>query len=223
MGFSKNGREWQLGEKAQSAWAELMAKCGGISVPLYGAEGNSTDSKAPMLYCCDGLLVAPDILILRQELMRWHEVKAKSIPTWRIKKPGPRWEHGIDRALIDEYRRVQQLSGIKVAIIVHEERSPIGEPHVPELSENSNSLSDFDPAAMRRRIEEAARECLNGSAAWLSIMLDDAAKVGDDRPWWPERNGNRSDHGRDGRGGWLWARSAMRDCTKAVCELIKTN
>ena len=184
----QDSREWRLGDNAQRDWAKIMGESGRIAIPVYGAESNALVTKAPMLFFMGGMLVAPDVLVMTPAKNFWHEVKAKAVPTWRRCHPGPRWEHGIDFALIEEYETVQAESGADVFIIVWEEHSPTGNPRSGE---------DF-------------RQYLRGDPEWLAISIAAAIKHGEHRKDWPKRNGNPSDLGRNGQGGLLWSRSAMK-------------
>ena len=177
----EDSREWLMGDAVQKQWARTVAESGAVVLPIYGMDDVDSRTKAPVLFLGTELLVAPDLLVMKPGLTRWHEVKAKSIPTWRRFRPGPRWEHGIDYSLLEEYKQVQSRSGAAVWIVVHEELSPL----------DADTESQLAP-----------------SPEWLVIKLDTAVRVGDRRPDWPGGK-KSSNHGRRGQGGWLWARSEM--------------
>ena len=182
-------REWKIGDNAQRRWAYFVSSQGGIAVPIYGFEGNTSDTKAPMLISRNTLLVAPDLLVLRGDVRKWNEVKAKASPTWRYAPPGPRWEHGFDWALLEEYRAVSRESGCPVFIVVHELRSPL-------------DASRGSP--------------LSGAERFLAIDLEHAARIGQHRPDWPGGTKLPHERGRNGQGGLLWPRSAMTEIQMTV-------
>ena len=194
--------EWLRGDNAQKQWAAFVAQPGRLVLPAYGFSGIDGESKAPLLLTADGLRVSPDMLVLAlSEPSRWHEVKAKARPTWRRNPPGPRWEHGFDYSLKAEYAMVEKKSGSPVFIIVQEERSPL-HPDGPEPGAcQSWTTEDWC------RFEH---DDLQGEQMWLSIRLTQVENLGCHRADWP--GGKKEPHrrGRNGQGGWLWPRSAMR-------------
>lgn len=176
-------REWIMGDSAQKQWARRVASTGKVVLPTYGMDDVDSSTKAPVLFCDEGLIVAPDMLVMsRNGDSRWHEVKAKAVPTWRRFRPGPRWEHGIDFSLLGEYQDVERQTGSAVWFVVREESSP------------------GDPARESK---------LDGPPLWLAITLQDAVRHGERRPEWPGGKSNPSRRGRHGEGGWLWPRAAM--------------
>lgn len=180
--------EFEMGQESEALFASLMAERGFIVVPAYSI-GERTAGGAPCLMTGGGRFAAPDVLMLSGKSHRWVDVKAKSVPTWRRCHPGPRWEHGIDKSIADEYRMVQERSGITMSLIVHERASP--------LDPDSHS-----PIA--------------GRALWLAIRLDDAFVIGDHRPDWPGGSSAERRRGRRGAGGLLWARNMMADVTDYI-------
>lgn len=179
----KHSREWRQGDTAQQAWAEELRKRGKCALPTYAFEDVAPETKAPVMLVPAGVLVTPDVLCMSAKSgTSWHEVKSKTVPTWRRLPPGPRWEHGFDYSLVREYQEVQDLSGAPVYVVVQETKTPA------DLSRES---------------------VLVDSGIWLFATLDTILKHGSRRPDWPKRNGNPNDRGRRGEGGWLWARSIM--------------
>lgn len=173
-------REYKMGRAAEEAWCRFLASVGHAAVPIYGATGVDSSTKAPVMFVRDGLIVCPDVLCLKRDgKSLWHEVKSKHEPGWYRKRG--RWEHGIDKSLFDEYRNVQASTGTPVWLIVHEETSPT------------------DP--------NAASPLLGGSV-WLGIPIDVSLLVGEHRPTWPGGK-HSSRRGRRNKGGWLWPRGAM--------------
>lgn len=179
----KHSREWKQGDTAQQAWAEELRKRGKCALPTYAFEDVAPETKAPVMLVPAGVLVTPDVLCMSATSgTSWHEVKSKTVPTWRRLPPGPRWEHGFDYSLLREYQRVQELSGAPVYIVIQETRTPV------------------DPRNESRLV---------ASGIWLYATLDCVLEHGSRRPDWPKRKGNTEDRGRNGEGGWLWPRSLM--------------
>ena len=187
-------REWKIGDSAQQRWARIVANGGSVVLPTYGMDEVDAATKAPVLFTCDGLLVAPDLLVMSHGQSKWNEVKAKSQPTWRRFSPGPRWEHGCDYSLRLEYERVRDKSGSEVFIVVNEIVSPV------------------DPNADSELMQ---------SDEWLVISLSKAIETGDRRSDWPGGKKNPQRRGRKGMGGWFWARSAMDRVERIECEMAQ--
>jgi hypothetical protein len=175
--------EWKMGDGVQREWALKVAGSGRVVLPTYTMNDDQAENKAPLLLTSSGTLTAPDLLVTAiNENTRWHEVKAKSKPSWRRCKPGPRWEHGCDWCLAMEYKEVQTQAVFAVYIIVHEARSP-------------SNVSQDSP--------------LTGPETWLAITLDDALKKGEKRKDWPGGKFNPKRRGKKGMGGLLWNRADM--------------
>jgi hypothetical protein len=154
----RESAEWLMGDSQQKAWARLMAGRNNVVLPTYGIEEVDDRTKAPVLFVSDGkILVAPDILLLKEGNGMWHEVKAKSSPSWRRFHPGPRWEHGIDYCHYRDYLEVERKSGSPVWIVIHEAKSPL----------------------------DTERESkIGGPPLWLVIALSEISKTGEHRPKW---------------------------------------
>lgn len=175
-------REWLMGDESQQRYARMKAERGVCSIPVYGMDNVDSRTKAPVMFVTgERIMVVPDLLLMKDGRCQWHEVKAKSRPTWRRLNPGPRWEHGCDYSLATEYRDIQDESGGIVFIVVHETMSP-----VDDFSESKLIQSDL----------------------WLVISISEAFRHGDHRQRWP--NPSIGDFGRRGKGGLLWPRSAMK-------------
>jgi hypothetical protein len=176
--------EWIMGDGAQREWARFVAGTGMVVLPTYVMSDQAAENKAPVLLTAEGTLTAPDLLVTGiQAETRWHEVKAKSRPTWRRCSPGPRWEHGCDWCLAMEYQQVEAETGFSVFIIVHEDASPL------DMQKESK---------------------LEGPEAWLSIRLEKALKVGQHRTDWPGGRAQPWRRGKRKMGGLLWDRSQMQ-------------
>ena len=188
-------KEWLMGDKSQQRWAHIVADRGGVVLPTYGMQEVDATTKAPVLFHKDGILVVPDLLVMsKKNPPRWHEVKAKTCPTWRRFYPGPRWEHGIDYSLMKEYQEVERISGSKVVIVVHESASPVNP----------------------KEIMVSEQDDLKGEEKWLWMSLDKCRAVGQARPKWP--GGNR--RSRRNEGGWLWARAEMNEFADATSRTV---
>lgn len=197
--------EWAHGDRTQRAWANELARCGRAVLPTHAFDEVVKETRAPMMVVpkvieSSGLLITPDVLtFMPGRKLAWHEVKGKTAPTPRKFLPGPRWEHGFDRDLLEPYLRVQASSGVDVYIVVGESASP----------------EDDDGDALSTDI--GARLVPPGK--WLWIPLNAVAVLSDDesdRACWPKQRSGPCDggrtckHGRNGRGGRLWDRSLMR-------------
>ena len=175
--------EWIKGDGAQREWATYVANQGLVVLPTYNMGDDLAENKAPVLLTADGVLTAPDLLVTgAQASTRWHEVKAKSRPSWRRFHPGPRWEHGCDWCLAMEYKEVQTKTGFSVFIVVHEDRSPQ---------------------------DTGTESPLSGPESWLTIPLSKALDVGEHRKDWPGGKANPNRRGKRQMGGLLWDRSQM--------------
>ena len=170
---------WEFGTRCELKWARFLGSLGRMVVPTYAASEALNGTKAPMLIWRDGLLVSPDLLVLGEHAA-WHEVKGKAKPSWYRKRR--RWEHGIDYALVSEYGKVQEISGLPCWLALYEEESP------------ADPYSDGGLAP---------------GGYWLVLSLDDAREMGEHRPLWPGGR-NSKDRGKWGEGGLLWPRNNMR-------------
>lgn len=117
--------EYQRGLKSQTALANLLKNAGWYVVPSYDYTAGET--KAPKLQGGDeGGYVLPDLDVSIEVVDRyktqprrcWVEVKYKSNPSWYKKKS--RFEFGISRRQLNDYRNVRRLTGCEVMIVVHE-------------------------------------------------------------------------------------------------------
>lgn len=172
---------WIFGDVIQRKWASLIAKRGGMVMPAYAMQGVIEDTGAPMLLTSEGPIVMPDILLLDPERPPvWQDVKAKTAPDWYRNKGRGYWEHGCDWATYQEYKRVEQITGNRVFLVVYEKRSP------------------EDPSTFSKLVA-------NDSDVWLTISLNSAYTIGRHSPLWP----NPATRGRKKMGGLLWPRDEM--------------
>ena len=191
-----SGNEWDFGDGAQRKWHEILVGRGHITIPVYEMGGltiahsptglfiSYSDRQmtgAPMLRLNDTEAIpAPDMLVYTSSVLMWHDVKAKSKPTWR--RNGSRWEHGCDLACAEDYRKAQQFTGAPAYIVVQETSIPT----------DAGAESDLEDG--------------NG---WLFIRVDDAFVHGDIRTDWPGGKHSPRRRGKRGKGGLLWPRESM--------------
>lgn len=117
---------YRRGDTAQREWAAFcLTHGGGVVIPLYDSTEITPEDKAPMVMMLGEDVIAPDCLYINSQTGKlcWHEVKAKTAPTFRINPPGPRWEHGIDLDAALQYQLLERESKISVLIIVQD---PVG-------------------------------------------------------------------------------------------------
>ena len=180
-------REWKIGDAAQTEWARIVADKGGVVLPTYGMDDVTDETKAPVVFTKDGVLVAPDLAVVRSGKMKWNDVKAKSQPSWYRKLR--RWEHGCDYSIACEYNEVQVASGCPVYIIVHELKSPA------------------DPDADSELVL---------SSKWMFVLLDNIFADKNRRRDWPGGKSNPSRRGRKKQGGLIWGRNEMTEFNTKV-------
>ena len=175
--------EWQRGDTAQRQWAEVLRDRGNSVLPTYAFNDVTPETKAPVMLVPDGLRITPDVLSFRMRYgAAWHEVKAKSVPSWFRRYT--RWEHGCDYSALIEYQRVQEETSIPVYIVVHETASPV------------------DPDA---------DSPLLPTGKWLCMPISQAISLGEHRADWPGGAAQPGRRGRNGEGGLLWPRNAMKE------------
>lgn len=173
--------EWRRGDQAQRAWESRLLSRGCAVLPCYRMRDEDTGlSAAPALATSEGDLVLPDLLVLGPGRPRWEEVKGKHGPAWC--RTRSEWVHGADARRLDQYRRVQAVSGIPVLLIVREDTSPIDPDHESPLV----------PAG-----------------TWLAIALDEVYRTGTYCASWPGGLARPALRGTGRAGGILWPRSLM--------------
>lgn len=96
-----------MGKTGEGIIAQWMKRQGYNVLPVY--EKEQGDYKGPALYTVDGSLVAPDMVIFKQNgKAAWIEAKTKSAFT-KHRITG-RWVTGIDLRHYEQYIQVQQVS-----------------------------------------------------------------------------------------------------------------
>jgi hypothetical protein len=173
--------EYQFGDTAQRKWGEHLRELGRSVMPAYAFKEMTAETKSPVLLIPQGLLVTPDLLSFSIDKgPSWHEVKAKSVPTWH--RNSGRWEHGFDFSLLSEYERVRDITHLPIFIVVNERAGPM------------NPLLDSE---------------LLPADNWLWLSLGAIKALGEHRPDWPGGKSQPNRRGRHGKGGWLWPRIGM--------------
>lgn len=114
LSFNRSLPFGQLGESKIALW--LRAR-GHYVLPAY--EKEIENGKGPRLFCPNGELVVPDMLVFRGKEVNWIEAKHKSVFSWyRI---GQRWVTGVDERHYLDYLEVARLSPWPVWVLfLHE-------------------------------------------------------------------------------------------------------
>jgi len=109
--------EFLRGRNGEQLVAELVMRRGGFVIPSYDYSGS--DNKAPRMQGLRDSHILPDLDVSKRGTRVWIEVKTKAAASYtRITK---RLEHGIHRRHWDEYRKVQQITGTPVWLVIYEE------------------------------------------------------------------------------------------------------
>ena len=124
-------RMLQMGKTGEGIIAQWMKRRGYSVLPVY--EKEQGDYKGPALYTVEGSLIAPDMVVFRQDGKAvWIEAKTKSAFTWH--RNTQRWVTGIDLRHYIDYLQVQQVSPWPVWLLFlhfpgQAKDSPTGCPH----------------------------------------------------------------------------------------------
>jgi hypothetical protein len=182
-----------VGQEAEQFAARQLAQRGWLVIPM-SEYTNNTGIKinAPMLLVPEGMTISPDLLAIKASQTIWIEVKDKTGPTYTWKYHC--WEHGIDKPNIVEYKKIQDLSGKPVFLLIHENNSP----KTPDLY--LHSMSDI--GSYRKMKAD-----LEPSDLWLYILLDNALLYGNFRDGNPEMIDPRNPIG----AGLYWPRNKMKE------------
>ena len=110
MSFAEALATGQMGE---AEVARYLIGRGWQIMPVYQIEKHT--GKGPQLFGEYGQLVAPDMLTIRGETVRWVEAKTKSAFTWyRIKE---KWQTGIDLRHWRDYLKVNAVTPFQMWIV----------------------------------------------------------------------------------------------------------
>lgn len=114
------------GEKRVAAWFQDR---GWFVIPSYDYAGSNGD-KAPRLQGLSDAYAVPDLDIAKSGCRRWVEVKTKKEAVlWRKTQE---LRHGIEIRLLDQYQRVQKITGTDCWLAIYEEST--GELMAQELN-----------------------------------------------------------------------------------------
>lgn len=189
--MSKRTGAYGIGQESEQIAAGYLAGMGYFVIPISEYTNNTGAMiNAPMVIAKDGKLIGPDLLAMKNGEDIWVEVKMKTEPTYFWKRH--EWQHGIDAPNMRAYQQVQERTGKKFIIVVHE----INSPKTPDLY-----LKSMEDSSARLRMKSD----LQPIEQWLSITLEDAFMFGE------ERSGNfemASKQNRTGDGVY-WPRSRM--------------
>lgn len=118
MNFEKSLARGKLAESKIARWLRLK---GWTIIPVYEIEIGS--GKGPQIYTPDNELIAPDLLAWKSALLRFIEVKNKSVFT-RYRK-SQKWQTGIDLHHYEHYLLVGEHFGLDIWLMfLHEQKTP---------------------------------------------------------------------------------------------------
>jgi len=98
-------KQLAFGRIAESQIAMWLRQRGWIILPIYDIEYDT--KKGPRLYSPTMEYIAPDLLTIKGDIIRWIEAKHKTVFTWYRKKS--QWETGIDARHFEQYQEVTKL------------------------------------------------------------------------------------------------------------------
>ena len=112
----------RAGEVGISSW---LQKRGWRVLPVYNYSGKGGDKAPKLIAAIDAdSLVMPDLMVARDGLTRFVEVKRKGRADWT--RVTQRRETGINLRLWTQYRAVQVATGIQVALLfVHDKEGEV--------------------------------------------------------------------------------------------------
>jgi hypothetical protein len=110
----------QYGRDAEIAIAEYMKSCGLYVIPSYDYSGKG-DNKAPKLSSVYGAFPVPDLDVAKDGMRWWVEVKRKADAT--LHRNSGVWEHGIPLRLFSAYKRVEEITGNAVWLVIVEDKT----------------------------------------------------------------------------------------------------
>lgn len=107
----------QLGESKIAMW---LKRNGRLVLPAY--EKEIDNGKGPRLFCGNGDLVVPDMLVLSGDKVSWIEAKHKSVFTWH--RNTNRWTTGVSKRHYIDYLEVARITPWPVWLLfLHEKDS----------------------------------------------------------------------------------------------------
>jgi hypothetical protein len=99
VSFDRTLKEGLIGEGEIS---RMLIARGYIVLPAYQIE--QQHGKGPRLFTAEGQLIAPDMLVFKENKVIWVEAKTKSAFTWH--RASQTWQTGIDRKHWSHYVEV---------------------------------------------------------------------------------------------------------------------
>lgn len=117
--FQKQLAFGRIAESRIAQW--LIQRCKYSILPVYDQE--YATGKGPRYFSKDEEIVAPDLLAIREDTVRWIEAKHKTVFTWYRKKQ--RWETGIDANHFDHYVKIAKRTPFPIYLMfLHESEVP---------------------------------------------------------------------------------------------------
>jgi len=136
MRFEEQLKVGRVGEGDISRW---LQRCRSVSVfPAY--EKEMGEGKGPQLFCFDGDLVLPDMLVFGAEKIHWVEAKTKTHFTWWRRTK--RWTTGIDTRHYHQYVKVAQKTNIPVWLLFYHKSD------TPSASDLAHGSPTFSPTGL---------------------------------------------------------------------------
>lgn len=108
-------RQLEFGRVGESVISNWLQSRGHLVFPAYEKEINT--GKGPQLFCADGDLVLPDILVFSGEKIQWVEAKHKTCFSWH--RITGRWVTGIDLRHYNEYLKVAERTNLPVWLMFY--------------------------------------------------------------------------------------------------------
>jgi len=100
MNFESNLKTGQIAEGQIATW--LRKARGWDVLPVYEIEKHT--GKGPQLFTPDDGLIAPDMLALKENKIRWIEAKCKTVFSWH--RISQKWTTGIDLKHYADYKTI---------------------------------------------------------------------------------------------------------------------
>ena len=120
LDFSSKLAYGQIGESKIAVWLRMQGR---FVLPAY--EKEIDNNKGPRLFCPDGNLVVPDMLVINGEKVNWIEAKHKSVFSWH--RNTRRWVTGINIKHYNQYLEVARVTPWPVWLLfLHEKDRELG-------------------------------------------------------------------------------------------------
>lgn len=122
--------EFRLGRTVEEGIARIMMKCGWRVNPTYAYSGEEGNKAPKALFIGGPEYVLPDLMVMRDGVTRWVEVKAKTKANYR--RDANYFEHGVDFDNWLDYQRIEDESGNAVYLCIFE--NDTGQVYIAPLS-----------------------------------------------------------------------------------------